>query len=80
MTFVGRRSGRAELDVSLMPTAWPTRSMDEFKADIRARLVNLPAAPWIGQPISHRIDHMLSGVRSQIAVARKPPTARNSLQ
>ena len=37
---------------------------DEIKADIRARLINLPAALEIGQPISHRIDHMLSGVRS----------------
>ncbi|RYF32658.1 MAG: efflux RND transporter permease subunit, partial [Comamonadaceae bacterium] len=44
------------------------RSMDEIKGDIRARLVNLPAALEIGQPISHRIDHMLSGVRSQIAI------------
>ena len=42
--------------------------MDQIKADIRARLVNLPAALEIGQPISHRIDHMLSGVRSQIAI------------
>jgi ABC-type nickel/cobalt efflux system permease component RcnA len=42
--------------------------MDEVKADIRARLANLPAAIEIGQPISHRIDHMLSGVRSQIAI------------
>jgi HME family heavy-metal exporter len=42
--------------------------MDEIKADIRSRLVNLPAALEIGQPISHRIDHMLSGVRSQIAI------------
>jgi HME family heavy-metal exporter len=42
--------------------------MDEIKADIRARLINLPAALEIGQPISHRIDHMLSGVRSQIAI------------
>ncbi len=80
VTHVGRRSGRAELDehaegvhvseldVGLKPTAELTRSMDEIKADIRARLVNLPVALEIGQPISHRIDHMLSGVRSQIAI------------
>ena len=77
---MGRRSGRAELDehaegvhvseldVGLKPTAELTRTMDEIKADIRARLVNMPAALEIGQPISHRIDHMLSGVRSQIAI------------
>ncbi|ASM76787.1 multidrug transporter AcrB [Vitreoscilla filiformis] len=80
VTHVGRRSGRAELDehaegvhvseldVGLLPSAELTRSMDEIKADIRARLANLPAALEIGQPISHRIDHMLSGVRSQIAI------------
>jgi HME family heavy-metal exporter len=58
----------SELDVGLKPTAELTRTMDEIKADIRARLINLPAALEIGQPISHRIDHMLSGVRSQIAI------------
>ncbi len=80
VTHVGRRSGRAELDehaegvhvseldVGLKPTTALTRTMDEIKADIRKRPVNLPAALEIGQPISHRIDHMLSGVRSQIAV------------
>ncbi|MFM2121549.1 MAG: hypothetical protein RL722_3017, partial [Pseudomonadota bacterium] len=80
VTHVGRRSGRAELDehaegvhvseldVGLKPAPELTRSMDEVRADIRARLANLPAAIEIGQPISHRIDHMLSGVRSQIAV------------
>lgn len=81
VTHVGRRSGRAELDehaegvhvseldVGLKPIGEIERSMDEIKADIRARLAPLPAAAiGIGQPISHRIDHMLSGVRSQIAI------------
>jgi heavy-metal exporter, HME family len=80
VTHVGRRSGRAELDehaegvhvseldIGLLPANELKRSMTEIQADIRARLVNLPAAIAIGQPISHRIDHMLSGVRSQIAI------------
>ena len=74
---VGRRSGRAELDehaegvhvseldIKLKPSG---RSVEQVYADIRARLASLPAAIGIGQPISHRIDHMLSGVRSQIAI------------
>ena len=80
VTHVGRRSGRAELDehaegvhvseldVGLLPAAELKRSMAEVQADIRRRLAHLPAAIAIGQPISHRIDHMLSGVRSQIAI------------
>jgi HME family heavy-metal exporter len=80
VTHVGRRSGRAELDehaegvhvseldVGIVPAEQLTRSMDEVRTDIRSRLVNLPAAIEVGQPISHRIDHMLSGVRSQIAI------------
>ncbi len=80
VTYVGRRSGRAELDehaegvhvseldVGIKPAGELDRSMAEIQADIRSRLVNLPAAIAIGQPISHRIDHMLSGVRSQIAI------------
>ena len=80
VTRVGRRSGRAELDehaegvhvseldVGLLPASEMRRSMAEVQADIRARLAPLPAAISMGQPISHRIDHMLSGVRSQIAI------------
>jgi heavy-metal exporter, HME family len=75
--YVGRRSGRAELDehaegvhvseldVGIKRSA---RSLEQIYADMRERLAALPAAMGIGQPISHRIDHMLSGVRSQIAI------------
>ncbi len=77
VTQVGRRSGRAELDdhaegthyteidVDLRPS---TRSRDVVIAELRARLGVLPATINIGQPISHRLDHMLSGVRAQIAL------------
>lgn len=77
ITHVGRRSGRAELDehaegvynseldIGLKPSERPTQAI---YADIRQRLAPLPANVSIGQPISHRIDHMLSGVRAQIAI------------
>jgi heavy-metal exporter, HME family len=77
VTSVGRRTGRAELDehaegvhfseidVDLKPS---TRSRDQVLADVRARLAVLPASVSVGQPIAHRMDHMLSGVRAEIAL------------
>ena len=74
---VGRRTGRAELDehaegvhrseldVDLAPSA---RSRAEVLGDLRDRLAVLPGAVSIGQPISHRLEHMLSGVQAQIAL------------
>ncbi len=45
------------------------RSREEATDDIRDRITNLPSVKLnIGQPISHRLDHIMSGIRAQIAV------------
>ncbi len=45
------------------------RPREEAMTDIRDRITNLPNIKInIGQPISHRLDHIMSGVRAQIAV------------
>ena len=75
---VGRKTGRAELDehsfgvnVSEIeaPFMLADRSKDELVADIREKLNAIPGTSIeIGQPISHRLDHMLSGTQSNIAI------------
>jgi HME family heavy-metal exporter len=79
VTQVGRRTGRAELDehaegvhsteidVDLKRDGKPL-DREAVMAKIRSQLAVLPAQVAIGQPISHRLDHLLSGVRAQIAV------------
>jgi Cu/Ag efflux pump CusA len=45
------------------------RPRSEILADIRARMAEIPGAlTSVGQPISHRIDHLLSGVQAQVAI------------
>ena len=56
----------AEIDVGLRETG---RSRADLLAELRQRFSTLPGTNvTIGQPISHRIDHMLSGTRANIAV------------
>ena len=74
----GRRTGRAELDEHLQGVesaeidvrlSEAGRPKEEVLADIRRRASLIPGTNVnVGQPISHRIDHMLSGTRSMIAV------------
>lgn len=75
---VARKTGRAELDEHALgvnvseieaPFELDGRSREEVAAELRHKLSALPGVSVeIGQPISHRIDAMLSGTRANIAV------------
>lgn len=75
---VARKTGRAELDEHALgvnvseieaPFELGKRSKDEVLAEIREKMKVLPGVNIeIGQPISHRIDAMLSGTRANIAI------------
>jgi CzcA family heavy metal efflux pump len=78
VTSTVRRTGRAEMDEHAEGVHWSEIDVD-FKPQGRARAVVLKEIREkiesvsdvyvnIGQPISHRLDHLLSGVRAQIAV------------
>lgn len=75
---VARKTGRAELDEHSLgvnvseieaPFVLKDRSRREMVRDLRERLSKIPGTNIeIGQPISHRIDAMLSGTEAQIAI------------
>jgi CzcA family heavy metal efflux pump len=75
---ISRRTGRAELDEHAqgvfssevdVPFTLTDRTKDEFLTDLRARLAKIRGINiTVGQPLSHRIDHMLSGTRANIAI------------
>ncbi len=75
---VGRKTGRAELDEHSLgvntseieaPFILDGRSKDELLAEIREKLNAIPGISIeVGQPISHRLDHMLSGTKANIAI------------
>jgi CzcA family heavy metal efflux pump len=78
VTSTARRTGRGELDEHSQTTnsaeidvnfKLEYRSQQEFMADVRATLSRIPGIAFtVGQPLGHRIDHMLSGTRANIAI------------
>jgi CzcA family heavy metal efflux pump len=78
VTSTSRRTGRGELDEHSQATngaeidvnfSLSDRSKEEFMADVRAHLAAVPGVVTsVGQPLGHRIDHMVSGTQATIAI------------
>ncbi|MCL2101473.1 MAG: efflux RND transporter permease subunit [Fibromonadales bacterium] len=78
VSSTARRTGRGELDEHSQATnsaeidvnfELGKRSRQEFLADVRRTLAGVPGvAVTVGQPLGHRIDHILSGTRANIAI------------
>ncbi len=78
VTTTSRRTGRGELDEHSQATNsaeidvnfnLDKRSKEEFMEEVRHRLSAIPGiAVSVGQPLGHRIDHMISGTQATIAI------------
>ncbi len=78
ISSTARRTGRGELDEHSQTTnsaeidmnfTLADRDQQEFLADVRNTLSRIPGIAYtVGQPLGHRIDHMLSGTRANIAI------------
>lgn len=78
VTTTSRRTGRGELDEHSQATnsaeidvnfTLSERSKEEFMSEVRSRLAAIPGiAVSVGQPLGHRIDHMVSGTQATIAI------------
>jgi CzcA family heavy metal efflux pump len=78
VTGTARRTGRGELDEHSQATnsaeidinfILKDRPNEEFMEDIREKLASVPGVAFtVGQPLGHRIDHMISGTRANIAI------------
>ena len=78
VTGTARRTGRGELDEHSQTSNGAEidvnfrlggRSKADFVADVRSRLATIPGVVTsVGQPLEHRIDHMVSGTQADLAI------------
>ncbi|NOR87374.1 MAG: MMPL family transporter, partial [Bacteroidales bacterium] len=78
VSSTARRTGRGELDEHSQTTnsaeidvnfSLKDKSQQEFMSEVRETLSGIPGIAFtVGQPLGHRIDHMLSGTRANIAI------------